>query len=81
VEYNKCNFENLWLLVLCSYIIGPLVIGIPATFLIPNVSQRSDLLKIDREHDNEVDDSYIYESKTNREYERLTFNSYSDDRY
>lgn len=41
---NTCNFDNLWLLVLCSYIIGPLVIGIPATLLIPNVYQNENLL-------------------------------------
>jgi len=43
---NICNFDNLWILVLFSYIISPLLIGIPATFLIPNVNQDENLIPI-----------------------------------
>lgn len=40
-----CNFDNLWILIISCYIISPLIVGIPATFLIPNLHQTDILTK------------------------------------
>jgi hypothetical protein len=34
-----CNFDSLWWLVLICHVISPIVIGIPAVFLIPDMKQ------------------------------------------
>ena len=46
-----CNFNNLWILVLCCHILPPLIIGIPSAWLIPNVSQTTDLSQNDDTND------------------------------
>ena len=44
---RKCNFDNLWWLVLCFHIITPLIIGIPIVWLIPNIHQNSIMFQPD----------------------------------
>ena len=36
---SKCNFDNLWWLVLCFHMISPVIIGVPAIWLIPDAHQ------------------------------------------
>lgn len=36
---GACNFDSLWWLVLVCHIFAPIVIGIPAAFLIPDIEQ------------------------------------------
>lgn len=43
-ENTKCNFGPLWWLILCFHIILPLIVGVGAAFLIPNVKQTDKLL-------------------------------------
>lgn len=40
---ENCNFDALWWLILLFHIILPVLIGIPAAWLIPNLSQHEDL--------------------------------------
>jgi len=46
-----CNFDALWWLVLVFHISLPLLVGIPASFLIPNAKQTDQLVSIDDEGD------------------------------
>lgn len=54
---GQCNFNNLWILVLICHIILPIITGIGASFLIPNLRQDQDLLHI--EEDNEQDTELV----------------------
>lgn len=38
-----CNFDNLWWLVLGCHVLLPLVVSIPAAWLIPNIPQTADM--------------------------------------
>ena len=44
-----CNFDNLYILIIVCHIVPPLLIGIPLSFLIPNVKQTDDFAT---NHDN-----------------------------
>ena len=45
---SKCSFGNLWLLVLVFHILLPIIGGVPATFLIPNLYQNVDIVARER---------------------------------
>jgi hypothetical protein len=42
---TKCNFQNLWILILIFHILSPAIIGTAATLLIPNVEQDEKMLE------------------------------------
>ena len=46
---EECNFDALSFLLIITKIIIPIVIGVPAMFLIPNVLQTERLIDWDRE--------------------------------
>ncbi|MBX9636947.1 MAG: folate/biopterin family MFS transporter [Nitrosomonas sp.] len=43
ISNPKCNFDNLWWLILICHASLPILIGLPASFLIPNVLQTEEL--------------------------------------
>jgi len=43
-----CDFSKLWWLILVCHIIPPLIIGIPMTWLIPNVTQKESIDQVDQ---------------------------------
>jgi len=45
---TKCSFDNLWWLVLVFHILVPIIVGVPATLLIPNAYQNVELLNEER---------------------------------
>lgn len=45
---GKCSFDALWWLVLCFHILLPIIVGVPAAYLIPNKDQNAYLLENDQ---------------------------------
>ncbi|MDB9801319.1 folate/biopterin family MFS transporter [Flavobacteriaceae bacterium] len=67
VGVKKCNFDALWWLILCFHIILPIIGGIPATLLIPNVKQDTILL-----HEEDSDHILVRETTNEQEFSRFT---------
>lgn len=72
---KKCNFDNLWWLILCFHILSPLVISIPISFIIPNQSQDSEMIDAD---DNVTNEIRIIKEKMDEDVELSTFSNESD---
>lgn len=72
----NCNFDSLWWLVIVCHITLPLVAGIPATWLIPDIRQTDQLIKGEPAGTEEIqleevsedyeDESYIGVSRMSR---------------
>jgi len=56
---TKCNFDALWWLILCFHIILPILIGLPASFLVANDKQ--DEKVIENEPVYVIDELYLSE--------------------
>lgn len=49
---GKCNFDALWWLIILCHVSMPIVIGVPAAWLIPNVLQTESLTPQEENTDN-----------------------------
>lgn len=56
---TECNFDALALLVLLNHIVLPILIGVPAVFLISNISQDENLDEAEEEADEEDEDDVL----------------------
>jgi len=69
---GHCNFDNLWILIIICHIILPVITGVSASFLIPNIRQTDTLLHTLEEEGMELEIELTEQQSDSEFYVSLT---------